>query len=140
VPQHGIDRVGEVLAGIDECPVKVKNQQFDLLSRDGAVSLDHPSSFYLLKSCPRMLHDLQYKVGHFHEDPWQPPRPNPDRRPNSRRRPRRPRAAKRLTKGSPRSSLVEFYRLMFLSRRLDDREILLKRQQKIYFQISGAGQ
>src|SRR5882724_8800657 len=53
MPQHGIDGVGEVLAGIDECPVKVKNQQFDLLSRDGAVSLNHPSSFYLLKSCPR---------------------------------------------------------------------------------------
>jgi 2-oxoisovalerate dehydrogenase E1 component len=35
--------------------------------------------------------------------------------------------------------LVEFYRLMALSRRMDDREILLKRQQKIYFQISGAG-
>jgi len=28
---------------------------------------------------------------------------------------------------------------MFLSRRIDDREILLKRQQKIFFQISGAG-
>ena len=31
------------------------------------------------------------------------------------------------------------YRLMYLSRRTDDREILLKRQQKIFFQISGAG-
>src|SRR6201993_3721020 len=35
--------------------------------------------------------------------------------------------------------LVEMYRLMYLSRKLDDREILLKRQQKIFFQISGAG-
>lgn len=35
--------------------------------------------------------------------------------------------------------LLEFYRLMLLSRRVDDREILLKRQQKIFFQISGAG-
>jgi len=35
--------------------------------------------------------------------------------------------------------LIEIYRLMHLSRRLDDREILLKRQQKIYFQISAAG-
>jgi 2-oxoisovalerate dehydrogenase E1 component len=35
--------------------------------------------------------------------------------------------------------LVEIYRLMVLSRRVDDREILLKRQQKIFFQLSGAG-
>jgi 2-oxoisovalerate dehydrogenase E1 component len=35
--------------------------------------------------------------------------------------------------------LIEIYRLMFLSRRVDDREILLKRQQKTFFQISGAG-
>ena len=35
--------------------------------------------------------------------------------------------------------LIEIYRLMYLSRRVDDREILLKRQQKIFFQISGAG-
>ncbi|HUX45025.1 MAG TPA: dehydrogenase E1 component subunit alpha/beta [Terracidiphilus sp.] len=34
---------------------------------------------------------------------------------------------------------IEMYRLMFLSRRVDDREILLKRQQKIFFQISCAG-
>jgi 2-oxoisovalerate dehydrogenase E1 component len=35
--------------------------------------------------------------------------------------------------------LIEAYRFMYMSRRVDDREILLKRQQKIYFQMSGAG-
>jgi 2-oxoisovalerate dehydrogenase E1 component len=35
--------------------------------------------------------------------------------------------------------LIEIYRLMYSLRRVDDREILLKRQQKIFFQISGAG-
>jgi 2-oxoisovalerate dehydrogenase E1 component len=35
--------------------------------------------------------------------------------------------------------LIRMYRLMYLSRRTDDREVLLKRQQKIFFQISGAG-
>jgi 2-oxoisovalerate dehydrogenase E1 component len=35
--------------------------------------------------------------------------------------------------------LLSMYRTMYLSRRIDDRELLLKRQQKIFFQISGAG-
>ena len=35
--------------------------------------------------------------------------------------------------------LVHMYRLMYLSRAVDDREILLKRQQKVFFQVSGAG-
>ena len=39
----------------------------------------------------------------------------------------------------PPQKLLEFYRLMLLSRRTDDREIILKNQQKVFFQISGAG-
>ena len=41
--------------------------------------------------------------------------------------------------GLGRDELICIYRTMFLSRRLDDREIQLKRQNKIFFQISGAG-
>src|ERR1700686_2782830 len=41
--------------------------------------------------------------------------------------------------GLDRDTLIRIYRTMFLSRRLDDREIQLKRQNKIFFQISGAG-
>jgi 2-oxoisovalerate dehydrogenase E1 component len=41
--------------------------------------------------------------------------------------------------GLSREQLIQAYRLMYTSRRIDDREILLKRQQKIYFQMSGAG-
>ena len=45
----------------------------------------------------------------------------------------------KIHNGLTREQLIQAYRLMYMSRRIDDREILLKRQQKIYFQMSGAG-
>jgi len=48
-------------------------------------------------------------------------------------------SAGKTYEGLSREQLIDAYRIMYTSRRLDDREILLKRQQKIFFQISGAG-
>jgi 2-oxoisovalerate dehydrogenase E1 component len=41
--------------------------------------------------------------------------------------------------GLDRDTMLRIYRLMYMSRRLDDKEIQLKAQNKIFFQISGAG-
>jgi 2-oxoisovalerate dehydrogenase E1 component len=47
--------------------------------------------------------------------------------------------ARREHEGLSRDSLLAAYRLMLLSRKLDDKEIQLKNQSKAFFQISGAG-
>jgi len=41
--------------------------------------------------------------------------------------------------GLDRETMLEIFRLMYLSRRVDDKELQLKAQNKIFFQISGAG-
>ena len=41
--------------------------------------------------------------------------------------------------GLSAEQLVQIYRIIYLSRRIDDKEIQLKRQNRIFFQISGAG-
>src|SRR4051812_22647746 len=47
----------------------------------------------------------------------------------------RPKSSARLDK----QDQLDLYRIMLLARRIDDKEIQLKRQNKIFFQISGAG-
>jgi 2-oxoisovalerate dehydrogenase E1 component len=51
----------------------------------------------------------------------------------------RTRATPKTPRTLAQADLLDIYRLMLLARRLDDREIQLKRQNRIFFQISGAG-
>src|SRR5258708_20244984 len=44
----------------------------------------------------------------------------------------------RIYDGLTREQLIEAYRIMYTSRRIDDREIILKPHQKIYFQMPPA--
>ena len=49
------------------------------------------------------------------------------------------RVEKETMHGLSRAELLDMYRLIYLSRKMDDEEIKLKKQNLIFFQISGAG-
>ncbi|HKO45443.1 MAG TPA: dehydrogenase E1 component subunit alpha/beta [Pyrinomonadaceae bacterium] len=50
-----------------------------------------------------------------------------------------PASKKRESVNLSREQMLQIYRTMYTSRRIDDKEIQLKNQNKIFFQISGAG-
>src|SRR5512141_283462 len=52
---------------------------------------------------------------------------------------RAPGKGRREHEGLSRDELLAAYRLMLLSRKIDDKEIQLKNQSQAFFQISGAG-
>jgi 2-oxoisovalerate dehydrogenase E1 component len=68
------------------------------------------------------------------------PAPAPVIKPAPQLRPAKP--ARQRERESPRLSreqMLQIFRAMYLSRRIDDKEIQLKGQNRIFFQISGAG-
>ena len=50
-----------------------------------------------------------------------------------------PANAAREYHGFDRETLIQAFRIMQMARRIDDREVILKRQNRIWFQISAAG-
>ena len=71
------------------------------------------------------------------------PVPSPITKLTPPRKPRRPkqreRARARELPRLSREEMLTIFRTMYLSRRLDDKEIQMKNQNRIFFQISGAG-
>jgi 2-oxoisovalerate dehydrogenase E1 component len=53
--------------------------------------------------------------------------------------PPKAKSRRRTLGGRDRTTLLDLYRTMLLSRKVDDKEIQLKRQSKIFFQINGVG-
>ena len=49
------------------------------------------------------------------------------------------RSPKTDSAGLTRDDLLALFRIMYASRRTDDKEIVLKRQNRAYFQINGVG-
>src|SRR3954469_17844065 len=67
--------------------------------------------------------------------------PRQPERPKGPKRPKRPKRQKHEheTPQLSRAEMLKMFRTMYLSRKLDDKEIQMKGQNRIFFQISGAG-
>src|SRR5262249_40070992 len=143
VAEHGIDGVRQVNARIHQGAIEVKNKEFDVARGDGAVFPNHLvfsislASGWDLKWCVKIFRpDRSIRI---QQEGRSMAIIKAESKKNASVVAEAPPKSEKTYEGLTRRQLVEIYRLMYLSRRLDDKEILLKRQQKIFFQISGAG-